>query len=997
MERLRNMLLALSMLLKKWMLPLKSSAVLFYLLMLTLFAWLAWYTVDLTLQLADNNRQLHTLAEKQRHIRTVQVSFYQLETGVQRFILTGNATHLDAAPQQTASLYTALDEISHLSQDDHLQLQTVATIKNGVIRQLAHQQQYIQQRYKAGNSGQQIAMLPVDNTVDELLTNLLEQTRTGILAAGDRQTFYTSRLRLPLLLGGLITLLTLLANRSYRKRNRTLQDTMARREKRFRSFIEEAQVMMFIADLNGNFTYVNKKLAETSGYTREELIGRHYSIFLDADTVERLRIAYTEQYVYNKPHTNHEFLCTVKTGERKWVEQHLTLYRENGVVKGFQAIVKDIHEQKQLKLEMERLAARQKETQSRLQAILDYSTSIIFIKDLQGRYLLANKPFEEINNLEPGTAIGYTDQDLASNGATKSGNSDHVVFEKQQPLKVIETVTVNGAERHIFMSRFPLFNSDQEMFGICGIGMDITERVIYEREVIAARKMAEDAKQVQEMFMANMSHEIRTPINGIMGMAYLLDRSPVNTRQQEYLDGIKDASRNLLVIINDILDFSKMQAGKMVLEKVRINIPSLVAKEVMRLKPQADKKGVHLSYYTDERIPASLTGDAVRISQILGNLIDNAIKFTAQGSVKVTARLLETDDHNNTHVGFEVQDTGIGIPAEKQEMIFESFTQTSAENTRRYGGTGLGLAICKALVTMQGGYIAVKSTVSKGATFYVEIPFCSHADAEQEQETHAGPIPENLLLGKKLLLAEDNTLNQKVAYYLLQQAGASVDIADNGRIALQRVLETNYDCVLMDIQMPEMDGYQTTTLIRQTGSDIPIIAMTASAIAGEEEKCLKAGMNDYVSKPFTPEVLFNKILQSTGTPVTAIRPAAPVNGHTAPEGLTDLHYLHTLLKDDTIYVRELLQDFHDTLPGIIEELEQAAALEQWELIHYLVHRLKSSLSIVRIPTAMELAGTLEENALGRQHLNTLAAQVHQLTAILREACKEVAMEIENIT
>jgi CheY-like chemotaxis protein len=352
-----------------------------------------------------------------------------------------------------------------------------------------------------------------------------------------------------------------------------------------------------------------------------------------------------------------------------------------------------------------------------------------------------------------------------------------------------------------------------------------------------------------------------------MGMTYLLNKTPINPRQQEYLDGIKDASQNLLVIINDILDFSKLRAGKMTLEKVRINIRNLISKVVMRLKSQADKKGVALCCETDENIPPALTGDAVRIGQVLGNLIENAIKFTPRGSIRVSARLLAANE-TTASIVFEVKDTGIGIPEDKLEMIFESFTQSSAENTRKYGGTGLGLAICKELVAMQGGHIAVNSIEGKGSTFFVEIPFARHAGTEEEPDIATEKMPDNVLQGKQLLLAEDNILNQKVASYILQQAGASVDVVASGKATLQRVLEKQYDCVLMDIQMPEMDGYQATTMIRQTGSAVPIIAMTAAAIAGEEEKCILAGMNDYISKPFVPETLLLKILQCTGERIT---------------------------------------------------------------------------------------------------------------------------------
>jgi PAS domain S-box-containing protein len=988
MERLRNILFVFYLMAKKRLQPLVNISFFFSLALSLLFAWLIWHTAGIIRTAMLNSRQLQSLHEKRYNIQTAQSALYALETGMQGFILSGDTSRLVGAAQQTATLYTALDNIKYISGN----ALPADSVKQLITQSMELYHRNIRQGFNAQPANNVRITTPA---IAQMLERELRQTNDAIAGHAALQTAYINTLQKPFIWGGIILLLTLLANRFLRKWNRKLKNALGNSDERFHSFIEDAQVMMFIADLNGHFTYVNKKLTEISGYDREELVGKHYSIFTDAATTAKLRVAYSEQYAYNTPQTTHEFLCATKSGERRWVEQHLTLYRENGMIRGFQAIVKDIHDQKQLRLEMDALTARQKETQYRLQSILDHSTSLIFIKDLQGLYLLANKPFESMHGLRRGQATGKTDLDFAEAPFLMIGReNDQVVIEQKQPLQLVETVSVHGTERHIFMTRFPLFNSEQEMFGIGGIGMDITERVVYERELIAARKIAEEAKKAQEIFLANMSHEIRTPINGIMGMSYLLDKTAISTQQQEYLDGIKDASQNLLVIINDILDFSKMRAGKMMLEKTRLNIHSLVSKIVLRLKTQADKKGLALSCHVEEDIPTNLTGDAVRISQVLGNLIENAIKFTSKGSVTVNARVLAADE-TTTSIGFEVRDTGIGIPADKLEMIFESFTQSSAENTRKYGGTGLGLSICKELVTMQGGHIVVNSIEGKGSAFYVEIPFARYAGKGQEDEGNADSMPDNVLRNKKLLLAEDNPLNQKMAYYILQHAGASVDIAANGKTALQRALENEYDCILMDIQMPEIDGYQTTAMIRQTGNDVPIIAMTASAIAGEEEKCLRAGMNDYISKPFVPEALFLKILQCSGEEVNlSLPPADEPTG--ASDQFVDLHYIRSFLKADTDYMQELLQDFHDTLPGIIAELEQAAGKRQWEMVGFLVHRLKSSLGIIRIPPAMELAAQLEEQVKQPQQAAELGSQVHRLTTVLEDAYKEIAIEIRRM-
>ncbi len=387
-------------------------------------------------------------------------------------------------------------------------------------------------------------------------------------------------------------------------------------------------------------------------------------------------------------------------------------------------------------------------------------------------------------------------------------------------------------------------------------------------ELVAAKLEAERSKQLQSQFLSKMSHEIRTPMNGIMGITRILRKSSLNDEQRRYLDAIYRSSENLMVIINDILDFSKIEAGKVILEKTRFNLDHLLSdlQEIFILR--AEEKGIYLTIDKDADVPSIVIGDPVRLNQILSNLVGNAIKFTEYGGITISVSTEKRDDSHAT-LHFRVRDTGIGIPENKLESVFQSFTQASSSTTRTHGGTGLGLTITKELIQLHEGDIWVESILDQGTTFHFKLRYeIVEQTPEEEQniqilkQLNNERIIENLQ-GRRVLLAEDHPINQMLAMKVLKDWGISVDLAENGKIAVERLGQTDYDLVLMDISMPEMDGYQATQEIRKGGNvlrqDVPIIAMTASAFLGENQKCFKFGMNDYISKPFDPQDLLEKM------------------------------------------------------------------------------------------------------------------------------------------
>ncbi|MEY5041206.1 MAG: hypothetical protein RLZZ414_748, partial [Bacteroidota bacterium] len=389
---------------------------------------------------------------------------------------------------------------------------------------------------------------------------------------------------------------------------------------------------------------------------------------------------------------------------------------------------------------------------------------------------------------------------------------------------------------------------------------NFTNLIKVNNELAEAKKIAEDSVKIKQDFMANMSHEIRTPMNAIIGFTQLLLKTNLNEEQQKYLRSIKISGENLIVIINDILDFSKIEAGKLNIESVDFNLNQLFTDIKVIEENAVLAKGLSLTFETDQSVPNWINADPVRINQILLNLLTNAVKFTHQGGIIV--KVWSEQNNAKPYLKILCKDTGIGISKEKQQYIFESFTQENGDTTRKYGGTGLGLTIVKKLLELMGGDITLKSEVGKGSEFFVSIPFGSVEDKTTDEENTDLAFVAEELKGKRILLAEDNMMNQILAKKVLTDVGIITDIAENGLEAVDLVQKKSYDLILMDIMMPEMDGLEATKEIRKQfpSVQLPILAMTAFVFTGgDDKKIYEAGMDDFILKPFNPDSLYGKI------------------------------------------------------------------------------------------------------------------------------------------
>ncbi len=397
------------------------------------------------------------------------------------------------------------------------------------------------------------------------------------------------------------------------------------------------------------------------------------------------------------------------------------------------------------------------------------------------------------------------------------------------------------------------------------INMENTQRAVLNilEDYSEAKEKAEESTKLKEAFLANMSHEIRTPMNAIIGFSDILSKRNLGAQEKEYILTIKKAGENLLTIINDILDISKIEAGMMTFEERNFSVKEIFISLNVMLMEKAKEKNLELLFTCDTNVPNILLGDNTRLTQIIINLVGNAIKFTQKGKVEAHVKVLEKDDET-TLLEFSVTDTGIGIPQDKLEDIFERFRQAESHTTRKYGGTGLGLSIAKQLVDLQGGSLSVKSEFNKGSTFTFCIPYKNSVETKHAPDVPVKKYNMQELSKINIMLVEDNKLNIKLILSLFSEYNLKLSVAENGSLAIEKLKENNFDIILMDMEMPVMNGYEAATFIRkELKNNIPIIAMTAHAMAGERERCLSLGMNDYISKPIDANLLFEKMYELT--------------------------------------------------------------------------------------------------------------------------------------
>ncbi|CCH02758.1 multi-sensor hybrid histidine kinase [Fibrella aestuarina BUZ 2] len=527
-------------------------------------------------------------------------------------------------------------------------------------------------------------------------------------------------------------------------------------------------------------------------------------------------------------------------------------------------------------------------------------------------------------------------------------------------------------------------DGDNKPLKIIGTHIDITRQKELELELTKAKDAAEELARVKELFLANMSHEIRTPMNAIMGMANRLSKTSLHPDQQYYLSIIQSATDNLLIIINDILDLSKIEAGKLTLEKIGFEPKQVIDRAMQVMVHKAEEKGLlFTNAFFDPRIAPVLLGDPYRLNQILLNLLSNAIKFTQKGHVNVSCHLLK-GSRNQQLIELTVSDSGIGMDEAFTKRIFQTFRQEDESVTRRFGGTGLGLSISHNLVELMGGTMQVKSKKGVGTSVSFQVPF-PKGDPDKLPVKEAEVTDTDRLLGKRILVADDNEMNRLVASTMLSSYGAIIEEAQNGVDALDKLKQQAFDLVLMDIQMPVMDGVEATRIIRaDISAQLPVIALTAFAVKGDSAKFIGAGLSDYLAKPFSEEQLLAIVVRWLEKAEAALLPAA------APEPpLYDLSTVMNLAKGNQAFVDRMVDLFMRYGPESVQEIRAAYAAGQFEQVRKVAHRVKPSIDNMGISSLTADIRAIEANAETWQTSPELETLIDKLDRVMNVVVEQL--------
>lgn len=627
--------------------------------------------------------------------------------------------------------------------------------------------------------------------------------------------------------------------------------------------------------------------------------------------------------------------------------------------------------------ELERYSEKLHRSFEKERSIIEGSLDAVVELDARGKVLNWNGPAERLFGWTVAEAVGRQLDELVIPEHDRQQYLDGLrqLSEEQGEPSFhqrfeMECVARNGRQFDVDLAIVSIQGSEEMTF--CAFVRDITDRKSHELDMRRAMEEAEAANRTKSEFLANMSHEIRTPLNSILGFAELLvrnaDEGDERTRR-DYADTIRTSAGHLLELINNVLDLSKVEAGKMQVEHARFSPHQTIAEVVSLLRVRAAEKGVVLNYRWDSPIPETIATDPHRVRQLLINLVGNAIKFTEQGSVMVVAHAAR--DTQGSFLTLEVRDTGIGIERTKLDAIFQPFVQADSSMTRRYGGTGLGLAICRSIAAALGGQLTVDSEVGRGTIFTIRIPI---GDLRQVRMFEAPPEaaigdyvdrPSSAnLQGVRVLLADDGETNRKLLQVFLARHGADVQTVENGEMACHLALSQEFDVILMDMQMPQMDGYAATRKLRSSGYQKPIIALTAHAMKGDREKCTFAGCSGYLSKPVNVDELIREVEAAVGLEDRHNVDVKSEKERKIKRALSGP--IRSSLPTEDELLREIVSEFVESIPARLEAMEQALATEDYEELKRIVHGLKGSGGTAGFACLSEVSAELEIFALEKR-------------------------------
>ncbi len=732
-------------------------------------------------------------------------------------------------------------------------------------------------------------------------------------------------------------------------------------EQRFRTALEKIGDNVWEHDMNTGETYFSNRSAVISNYLAGNM-NNNAALWWNHTHPEDRRLLAANDILYRSGKIDHhvlEYRIVDDNGAERWI-------MDRGVV------IEKTPDGKPLKIVGTHTdITERKKTEQLLKLNEEKYRSIIANMNL-GLLEVDNDELVQYANQSFCNMCGYDAEELIGQKPsmlfTRGENSEMIETKNELRKKGISDAyeiamkNKRGELRWWLISGAPRFDDKGNLVGSIGIHLDITEQKELELKLYDAREAAEQSAMAKELFLANMSHEIRTPMNAILGMTRQLTKTEVTSKQRLYLDTINKAADHLMVVINDILDISKIEAGKLSLEHIGFKVDEVIRHCITVMSLRAEEKGLRLLNDTSgEKFPVFM-GDPHRLTQVLLNLISNAVKFTEKGYVMVACKL--QPGHNGWQtIVLSVTDTGIGMEEAFLENLFQKFTQEEKTTARKYGGTGLGMSISKQLVELMNGSIEVKSKKGVGSSVIITLPFATGTMADIPEE-HRKVTDISILSGKKILLAEDNEMNRLVANTVLSGTGAIITEAENGEEAVHLLSREKFDLVLMDMQMPVMDGLEATEKIRaDIDKHIPIIALTANAIKGEGERCHDAGMNDFISKPFEEEELVQVLCHWLSQPGSN---NSNITNETLMQQeikkLYDLASLSRISRGNTAFIKKMIGLFRQQVPQSVQDMKAALQENDFEKLRSIAHKIKPAVDNMGITSLYNVIRDIEKNA-----------------------------------